>query len=130
MSCTSLPWRLPKRLNVFSEACRNRNYGCGRNSAARKDFAHRHSHAQFSTGPITGGGQHFRSRAHDEAKLRVCRILAATVLLAEVGSAPASERNAMKRFSVICLQCGLSVNRLIEVETAQTEIHPVTYRQK
>jgi hypothetical protein len=36
----------------------------------------------------------------------------------------------MKRFSVICLQCGLSVSRLIEVETAQTEIHPVTYRQK
>jgi hypothetical protein len=36
----------------------------------------------------------------------------------------------MKRFSVICLQCGLSVNRLIEVETTQTEIHPVTYRQK
>jgi hypothetical protein len=42
----------------------------------------------------------------------------------------ASERNAMKRFSVICVQCGLSVNRLIEVETAQTEIHPVTYQQK
>jgi hypothetical protein len=36
----------------------------------------------------------------------------------------------MKRFSVICLQCGLSVNRLIDVETTQTEIHPVTYRQK
>ena len=36
----------------------------------------------------------------------------------------------MKRFSVICLQCGLSVNRLIEAETAQTEIHPVTYQQK
>ena len=38
--------------------------------------------------------------------------------------------NAMKRFSVICLQCGLSVKRLIEAETAQTEIHPVTYQQK
>jgi hypothetical protein len=36
----------------------------------------------------------------------------------------------MKRFSVICLQCGLSVNRLIDAETAQTEIHPVTYQQK
>jgi len=36
----------------------------------------------------------------------------------------------MKRFSVICLQCGLSVSRLIDVETTQTEIHPVTYRQK
>ena len=36
----------------------------------------------------------------------------------------------MKRFSVICLQYGLSVNRLIEAETAQTEIHPVTYQQK
>jgi hypothetical protein len=36
----------------------------------------------------------------------------------------------MKRFSVICLQCGLSVNRVIDVETAQTEIHPVTYQQK
>ena len=36
----------------------------------------------------------------------------------------------MKRFSVICLQCGLSVKRLIEAETAQTEIHPVTYQQK
>jgi hypothetical protein len=36
----------------------------------------------------------------------------------------------MKRFSVICVQCGLSVNRLIEAETAQTEIHPVTYQQK
>jgi hypothetical protein len=42
----------------------------------------------------------------------------------------ASERNAMKRFSVICLQCGLSVDRLIDAETAQTEIHPVTYQQK
>ena len=28
----------------------------------------------------------------------------------------------MKRFSVICLQCGLSVNRLVDAETAQTEI--------
>jgi hypothetical protein len=36
----------------------------------------------------------------------------------------------MKRISVICVQCGLSVNRLIEAETAQTEIHPVTYQQK
>jgi hypothetical protein len=36
----------------------------------------------------------------------------------------------MKRFSVICLQCGLSVKRLIDVETMQTEIHPVSYRQK
>ena len=36
----------------------------------------------------------------------------------------------MKRFSVICLQCGLSVNRLIDAETAQTEIHSVTYQQK
>ena len=36
----------------------------------------------------------------------------------------------MKRFSVICLQCGLSVNRLIDAETAQTEIHPVTYQEK
>src|SRR6516165_3413593 len=67
--------------------------------------------------------------------LCACRILAATVFLAEAGSAAAwmkraSERNAMKRFSVICLQCGLSVNRLIEAETAQTEIHPVTYQQK
>ena len=34
--------------------------------------------------------------------------------------------NAMKRFSVICLQCGLSVDRLIDAETA----HPVTYQQK
>jgi hypothetical protein len=41
-----------------------------------------------------------------------------------------SERNAMKRFSVICLQCGLSVHRCIDAETAQTEIHPVTYQQK
>lgn len=32
----------------------------------------------------------------------------------------------MKRFSVICLQCGLSVDRLIDAETA----HPVTYQQK
>jgi hypothetical protein len=36
----------------------------------------------------------------------------------------------MKRFSVICIQCGLSVDRLIDAETAQTEIHPVTYQQK
>ena len=36
----------------------------------------------------------------------------------------------MKRFSVICVQCGLSVNRVIDAETAQTEIHPVTYQQK
>jgi hypothetical protein len=36
----------------------------------------------------------------------------------------------MKRFSVICLQCGLSVDRLIDAETAQTEIYPVTYQQK
>jgi hypothetical protein len=36
----------------------------------------------------------------------------------------------MKRFSVICLQCGLSVDRVIDAETAQTEIHPVTYQQK
>jgi hypothetical protein len=36
----------------------------------------------------------------------------------------------MKRFSVICLQCGLSVDRLIDAETAQTDIHPVTYQQK
>jgi hypothetical protein len=36
----------------------------------------------------------------------------------------------MERFSVICLQCGFSVDRLIDAETAQTEIHPVTYQQK
>jgi hypothetical protein len=36
----------------------------------------------------------------------------------------------MKRFSVICVQCGLSVDRVIDAETAQTEIHPVTYQQK
>jgi hypothetical protein len=36
----------------------------------------------------------------------------------------------MKRFSVICLQCGLSVNRLVDAETAQTEIKRVTYQQK
>ena len=36
----------------------------------------------------------------------------------------------MKRFSVICLQCGLSIDRLIDAETAQTDIHPVTYQQK
>jgi hypothetical protein len=34
------------------------------------------------------------------------------------------------RVSVICLQCGLSVDRLIHAETAQTEIDPVTYRRK
>jgi hypothetical protein len=38
--------------------------------------------------------------------------------------------NATKRLSVICLQCGLSVDRLIHAETAQTEIDPVTYRRK
>jgi hypothetical protein len=58
-----------------------------------------------------------------------------TVFLAEAGLGSArlkrvSERNAMKRFSVICLQCGLSVDRLIDAETEQTEIHPVTYQQK
>jgi hypothetical protein len=64
------------------------------------------------------------------------------VFLAEAGTAPtiakrvnrltkrASERNAMKRFSVICLQCGLSIGRRIDAETAQTEIHPMAYRQK
>jgi hypothetical protein len=36
----------------------------------------------------------------------------------------------MKRFPVICLQCGLSVDRLIDAETARTEIHRVTYQQK
>jgi hypothetical protein len=36
----------------------------------------------------------------------------------------------MKRFPVICLQCGLSVDRLVDAETAQTEIHRVTYQQK
>jgi hypothetical protein len=36
----------------------------------------------------------------------------------------------MERFSVICLQCGLRVDRLIDAETAQTEIHPVSYQQK
>ena len=36
----------------------------------------------------------------------------------------------MKRFSVICLQCGLSIGRRIDAETAQTEIHPMTYQQK
>jgi hypothetical protein len=36
----------------------------------------------------------------------------------------------MKRFSVICSQCGLSVDRLIDAETAQTEIYPVPYQQK
>jgi hypothetical protein len=38
--------------------------------------------------------------------------------------------NPMKRVSVICLQCGLSVARLIHAETAQTEIDPVTYQRK
>jgi len=38
--------------------------------------------------------------------------------------------NATKRFPVICLQCGLSVDRLVDAETARTEIHPVTYQQK
>jgi hypothetical protein len=41
----------------------------------------------------------------------------------------ASARNAMKRFSVICSRCGLSVNRLIDAETAQTEIYPVPYQE-
>jgi hypothetical protein len=36
----------------------------------------------------------------------------------------------MKRIPVICLQCGLSVDRLIDAETARTEIHRVTYQQK
>jgi hypothetical protein len=36
----------------------------------------------------------------------------------------------MKRFPVICLQCGLSVDRLVDAETVQTEIHRVTYQQK
>ena len=36
----------------------------------------------------------------------------------------------MKRSPVICLQCGLSVDRLVDAETAQTEIHRVTYQQK
>jgi hypothetical protein len=40
------------------------------------------------------------------------------------------EQGATKRFSVICLQCGLSVDRLIHAKTAQTEIDPVTYRRK
>jgi hypothetical protein len=35
----------------------------------------------------------------------------------------------MKRFSVICSRCGLSVNRLIDAETAQTEIYPVPYQE-
>jgi hypothetical protein len=34
--------------------------------------------------------------------------------------------NAMKRVSVICLQCGLSVDRIIDAETAQTKIHPIS----
>ena len=38
--------------------------------------------------------------------------------------------NATKRFSVICLQCGLSVDRLIHAETAQTEIDPAAYQRK
>jgi hypothetical protein len=57
------------------------------------------------------------------------RILAPTVFLAEVGSTP-RERNAMKRLSVICIQCGLNVHRLIDAETTQTEIPPETYQQK
>jgi hypothetical protein len=28
----------------------------------------------------------------------------------------------MKRFSVICIQCGLSVDRVIDAETVQTEV--------
>jgi hypothetical protein len=36
----------------------------------------------------------------------------------------------MKRLSVICIQCGLRVDRLVEAETAQTEIRRVTYQQK
>jgi hypothetical protein len=36
----------------------------------------------------------------------------------------------MKRFPVICLQCGLSVDRLVDAETARTEIHRVPYQQK
>jgi hypothetical protein len=55
------------------------------------------------------------------------------VFLAAAGTAPTlpSERlHSMKRFSVICIQCGLSVDRVIDAETAQTEIHPVTYQQK
>jgi hypothetical protein len=38
--------------------------------------------------------------------------------------------NATKRFSVICLQCGLSVDRLIHAKTAQTEIDPAAYQRK
>jgi hypothetical protein len=45
-------------------------------------------------------------------------------------SEKASERDAMKRFSVICSRCGLSVDRVIDAETAQTEIYPVPYQQK
>jgi hypothetical protein len=37
--------------------------------------------------------------------------------------------NAMKRFPVICLQCGLSVDRLIRAETA-IEIDPAAYQRK
>jgi hypothetical protein len=36
----------------------------------------------------------------------------------------------MKRFSVTCIQCGLNVDRLVDAETARTEIHRVTYQQK
>jgi hypothetical protein len=36
----------------------------------------------------------------------------------------------MKRLSVICIECGLNVHRVIEAETTQTEIHAVTYQQK
>ena len=36
----------------------------------------------------------------------------------------------MKRFSVICIQCGLSVDRVIDAETAQTEIDPAAYQRK
>jgi hypothetical protein len=35
-----------------------------------------------------------------------------------------------KQFSVICLQFGLSVDRFIDAETAQTELHAETYQQK
>jgi hypothetical protein len=38
--------------------------------------------------------------------------------------------NAIKRVPVICLQCGLSVDRLVGAKTAQIEIHRVTYQQK
>jgi hypothetical protein len=36
----------------------------------------------------------------------------------------------MKQFSVIFLQCGLSVHRLIDAETAQTKIDSEIYQQK